>query len=484
MKAIKISFLFFISFSINFINSLVVFPFKTYIPDYSSSDDSAYNFLKTHINNTIYIEIEIGTPSQKIPAKILSDEYGFFIFNKKCTIPSSFKTLEQSNTYMEKKIVDYLYKFKTQNDMTYGNDIIKLPMMNDNKKYLTQITIDVMYSPNKEKNNYSNKNDKNYFSDNENHDYTCACLGIKGSKSYANNFEINFISQLYEKQIIDNQYFSLQFSSDNEGVFIIGGEPHEFDPKNFAESQIRRINSIENNFLIFWQIHPDKIYFSKNNEFYNMTTNLICTLEYNLGVIYGSENYYSMINNHFFNDYVNNGNCHKEIINNKYTIFYCDNKKIIKNFPSLFLYVKQFLYSFELTYEDLFVEKNGKFYFLIIFDNNNNGQWKLGKPFLKKYTLVYNYNDKTIGFYNENLSNRKNKSSFMFYFFIGVLTIIFGGLGFILGKKVYDKVRRKRINELEDEYNYKMNKDINGMEIRSNKPNLEMKMKFKGLFDK
>lgn len=482
MKDIIILFIFSILFSNNVLNSLVVFPFKTYTSD-SSSDNVAYNFLKTNLNNTIYIELEIGTPSQKIPTKILSDEYGFFIFNKKCIIPSSFKTIEQSNTYMEKKIVDYLYKFKTQNDMTYGNDIIKLPMMNDNKKYMTQITIDIMYSPNKQNNNYSNKNE-NCFSDNENHDYTCASLGIKGSKSYANNFEINFISQLYEKQIIDNQYFSVQFLSDTEGMFIIGGEPHEVNPKKYTESKIRRINSIENNFLIFWQIHPDKIYFSKNNEFFNMTTNLICTLEYNLGIIYGTEIYYNMISNSFFNDYINKGDCHKELINNKYTIFYCDNKKIITRFPSLFLYVKQFLYSFELTYEDLFIEKKNKFFFLIIFDSSNNNQWKLGKPFLKKYTLVYNYNDKTIGFYNENILSSKNRSSFMFYFFIGVLTIIFGGLGFILGKKVYEKVRKKRINELEDEYNYKMSKDINGGGIGNNKPNLEMKIKFKGLFDK
>ena len=37
-----------------------------------------------------------------------------------------------------------------------------------------------------------------YFSDSENHEYTCAGIGIKGSNSYANNFEINFI---YEDDI-------------------------------------------------------------------------------------------------------------------------------------------------------------------------------------------------------------------------------------------------------------------------------------------
>ena len=34
------------------------------------------------------------------------------------------------------------------------------------------------------------------------------------------------------------------------------------------------------------------------------------------------------------------------------------------------------------------------------------------------------------------------------------LVIIFGILGFFLGKLVYDKVRKKRINEVDDNYDY------------------------------
>ena len=40
------------------------------------------------------------------------------------------------------------------------------------------------------------------------------------------------------------------------------------------------------------------------------------------------------------------------------------------------------------------------------------------------------------------------------------MVVIFGILGFFLGKKVYDKVRKKRVNEVEDD-NYDYNPQKN-----------------------
>ena len=73
--------------------SYIIIPFKTYHQEYKSSQNIAEDFLRENINNTIYIELEIGNPPQKIPGLIYSDEFGLFIINKKCKIPSNFKNI-------------------------------------------------------------------------------------------------------------------------------------------------------------------------------------------------------------------------------------------------------------------------------------------------------------------------------------------------------------------------------------------------------
>ena len=149
-------------------------------------------------------------------------------------------------------------------------------------------------------------------------------------------------------------------------------------------------------------------------------------------------------------------------------MFYCYNKNDIEQFPSLNLYLQQFLFTFNLDYNDLFQEKNGKYFFKIIFDKNNKMQWKLGKPFLKKYTLYYDYDAKTVGFYNQDLpgNNRRKRILNIFLNIFYVIIIgVFGYVGFFYGKKFYDKVRKKRIYEVEDNYEYRGEESTNSNTI-------------------
>ena len=126
--------------------------------------------------------------------------------------------------------------------------------------------------------------------------------------------------------------------------------------------------------------------------------------------------------------------------------------------------------NFTLDYNDLFFDNGDSYYFLVgTYDYNDEGLWILGKPFLKKYLLLYDMDTKMIGFYNKIISpidnietNNKNKSSFNTSIFINViLGIIIISLIFIL-YHCYIKKRRIRANELEDNFNYiaKDDKDI------------------------
>ena len=58
--------------------------------------------------------------------------------------------------------------------------------------------------------------------------------------------------------------------------------------------------------------------------------------------------------------------------------------------------------TFELNFNDLFEEKNNFIYFKIFFDEGSTDLWKFGKPFLIKYFFSYDFDKKTISYYNIN----------------------------------------------------------------------------------
>ena len=80
--------------------------------------------------------------------------------------------------------------------------------------------------------------------------------------------------------------------------------------------------------------------------------------------------------------------------------------KILQTFPSLYFQHIDLDYIFELSYQDLFVEKDGKYIFLVI-ENYEGENWLIGTPFLKKYQFIFNEDSKTIGFYNPNMPKEK-----------------------------------------------------------------------------
>ena len=465
---ILLSFFLFISL-FNTRISYIVIPFKTFYPKYKSSQNIVENFLRENINNTIYIELELGNPPQKIPSILLSDEFGTFIINRKCQIPSEFNNIEKSSTFIKSELhKNYTYKFRTQTDMLLGSEVFKFEIDNKSKK---QTIIEFMYSPNiNEKSSIKEENSEKHFFDDNNHEYTCVGVGLRAEQYIGRDYEKNLVKQLFYNEIIEKNYFSIIYDekSNDKGVFLIGTEPHIYDNDKYEEKQLRHINAKGRNFLIFWALYPDKIFFNINNQNININNNLICSLEYNLGLIYGTKDYFNLIKQYFFDKLILEKKCQETIINSAYTVFYCYNKNDIEQFPALNLYLQQFLFTFILDYRDLFIEKDGKYFFKIIFDKNNNMQWKLGKPFLQKYTLYYDYDAKTIGFYNQDLpgSKRRNIISNIFLnIFYAIVICVFGYVGFFYGKKAYDKVRKRRIYEIDDNYEYKKDESTNSNTI-------------------
>jgi hypothetical protein len=126
---------------------------------------------------------------------------------------------------------------------------------------------------------------------------------------------------------------------------------------------------------------------------------------------------------------------------------------------------------------------------MVIFDsdeeNKNSQEWTIGEQFIKKHTFSFNIDRKSILFYNEKqfndkfeendiieginendiLSKRDNKNIFIIIILI-VGAICFSILSFYLGIKIRER-RKKRANELRDEYEYISERETNNISINS-----------------
>ena len=160
-------------------------------------------------------------------------------------------------------------------------------------------------------------------------------------------------------------------------------------------------------------------------------------------------------------------------------------KNDLKNFPLLILLSFDANVKLEFDYKDLFTETKHKYFFNIIFSVYNTDNWVLGKIFLQKYLILINSQENLIKIYldnnkeiiddnntNNNITvnntnnigikideEKKMKINWKIILII-LLFIPFGLLCFYFGRKIR-RERRKKANELIDEYDYDSKKDYN-----------------------
>ena len=180
------------------------------------------------------------------------------------------------------------------------------------------------------------------------------------------------------------------------------------------------------------------------------------------------------------------GLCTEEVIDS-YTYIECDSSLKPETFQNISFEQRGFEYTFNLTYEDLFVfdQKKQKYIFLI-FIRDNSDNLELGTIFLRKFQFVFNENSQSIGIYKyyegddrddkdkrgDNPDN--DNSNIMKIVLIISLSVIFAVLliltGMFIQKKICNKDRKKRANELKDNFVYESeNTDENGLAINSEK---------------
>ena len=444
--------------------SPIIIPFKTYhYSDTTDTDFNPQNFIKYNFKNIIYTQLNIGTPPKSALFAITTQKHGLFLGYTFCseyfyTPPSSGFSDYISNTSKSFSLL--------------SNDEIKYAELNgcflakDTFEFYTNTNLNTKNNFNDIEFIYAPENSRNKKKDLLK-DEVCGVIGLSIVGTIYYEKYKNLIYDLNVLNFTKNYVYSIKYFNDDEGQIVIGEEPHEYLKNDYKEINYLKTNALATDGSTFeWKTQFRQIYFFVNNEKILITEKTLGKFELSNNYIIGSSAYKNKIEEYFFNKYLNEKICNYENIERNIMLI-CDKKNFdYKNFPSLYFYHRIFNYTFEIDAKDLFLEQKDKIIFLIFFVNYDSN-FILGKIFLKKFFLTFNQESKIIGFYNNDLiiDNKSNKSYRIFGPFLIILCC---GIGFYLAKKIYEQTRRRRVNELNDGFDYNIqNNDINNNNVEN-----------------
>ena len=391
-------------------------------------------------NIELYITLEIGSKKEKIKTVLSHECSELFISGKNIKSHKYDESLSKSylcpNNYTEELYYGFYKEVALSKEDFY--------MQNDSNKIQVVEQLNFLLG-------------KKTFSEENKYE------GIIGLRFiYIHGLEYyNLIDNLKSKRIINSYYWFLNFdnSEKEKGKMIIGDLPHLINNK-FKESNFRETPGAKTG---FWGFDFDKIFYGNSNELKKSYHGYI---HFDLKLFFGPSELMEILDKKFFNKYINEKICFKEIYGFERNIFYyCKNKKefYISEFNEIKFQINHLEQNFVFDYKDLFYYKDDLIYFLILFKEIDINSFRIGHIFLKKYNLVFNQDRKTIGYYldtfninkteKENFIDNKNKIKISFtdiLLILILLSIIFATI-IVYRKKISRKIRA---NELEEQFQY------------------------------
>ena len=448
----------------------IIFQFKTvFNKGQIIPNDINYNithFVNEHYSMPTYISIKIGSPPQEIKFLVTNVDCGFKIGKaKKCV-----KDTEYLSHYNRNLSQNFKY---TENYTKKNSEFPKGHSCSDNMEFIYDL------SDLDKKNIF---NDIGFYLGTDTNDEICGIIGLalNNYKLYCDDMN-NIFESLKYNRLIEKQDWLIKYTSKYEGFIIISVDLKNII-KNYDENKYFITNTEKKYSDASWKLIIDKVKSEGHNETINKKF-VIAEINNDLDLIEGDWDYYYFITLTFFKEYIKKSICKLEEIKIGYYTYFaieCDKEKFnnddIKKFPILTLTILSLSSEFKFDYNDLFTETKYKFFFNIIFNKFISERWVFGKPVLRKYPMIINYEGQTIGYYNESWEIGKNENNdniekigVQFYFYLiilGVLImfIIIGVIFYFVGKNK-NKMKKRRANELlDDNYDYipnKINKDEN-----------------------
>lgn len=463
-----------ISFLFSSSKCYIKIPVK-YYPIKIFNETNPSNTIHNIINQRLYATLELGTPKQSIQIPIEFETSDFYITNN-----DELKNDNKHNFLKIKKFDE-----KSSNSITYKE-------VDDNIFYgvnflLAETAKDFFYFGNQ-------KIEIEFYLASHLDEKLPGELGLQLTPSSDLNtafdsIEKSFLKKMKNSKIINNYVWSILYkNTDNnqecDGYLYIGDYLHEIDQKEIINNKKYEYDELTSKNADIHQnavkndIYMDKLFIYKNNNPLDIIKkveikeqSLHVKLEHNYGGIKGSEIIRPYLEENIFTK--ENG-CTKDIYKqyNTFQFYYCKNnpnmiQKIKNNFPIIQFNSLDFNYNFTIKADDLFIEMGEYVYCLMVFDDYNKYEWKLGRPFLKKYTFMTDQDGKKIYFYSviDEVTYRGFTINALIIVII-ILIIIFLIVGFLLGRKIYRSRVKKYANILEDDFDYtppelKFKKDSN-----------------------
>ena len=412
-------------FKISFITYIILQKIITSIVKFNFMTNKAIipnlDFIDTIIKNEIYIEIKVGTPKLTIPTYISLDQYSYYISGKNL-----------SGIYNEDKSSSY--QLKTDRESSYYKDMFE-------KGFLSSENIILNDLKNKE---FEIKDFNFVLPSKQGIKLYPSLIGL-GIESYYMK-TTGFLYQLKQKRIIDSYGWTIKYNNNDKGEIIFGGYPHEYD-NNYNQINFKNAKAESRGSYINWDLYFD--YIKWNNKIFNDSNGYILYAE--LIITNNTIIAPGFFMNIFQENVFKSNLCNAKIYDNKYYYFICNKNFKIKNFGSLFFYHKDFEYTFEISYKDLFIENNNEFYSLLFFSQIQLDRWSLGKPFFKKYQIIFEPDRKLIGFY----VNKSNFSwSWIIVYLLGIIIIVLSIYMIYKYKKIPHRIKAKELDDNENDEKY------------------------------
>ena len=451
---------------LNISSSYIIFPFSLIKENNHANinpDMFSYNyqnFFGDNYEQLIYINMTLGYPPHEIKASLTYEDSDFKIRNISECI--------NYNIYSNQQI----------NINAYSN-------------------INLINKINCKNINFSLYN--SYTRNEDNNDLICGSIGFSLIK-YHKEKKYNILNNLYSKKYINNSNWILKYTSKEKGFLILGTNDLKEIFPNYNENNLYTTRAIIEGVSFYWTFNIQKVISistnstNNKNETFVINSNIVnAQINNDFNLIQGNYKYNGFIENNFFKKYLDKKICMKTIwYKSKYSeyfVYECMKKYFdkndLENFPLLILLSFDANVKLEFDYKDLFTETKHKYFFNIIFSVYNTDNWVLGKIFLQKYLILINSQENLIKIYLDNnkeiiddnntnnnitvnntnnigikIDEEKKKKINWKIILIILLFIPFGLLCFYFGRKIR-RERRKKANELIDEYDYDSKKDYN-----------------------
>ena len=442
------------------IDCFIKVPF-TYFPDKSYEKIGLKNKILSILDLKMYGLLEIGTPKQLCHIPINFGSNTFFLPEK--------SSLHYNNN-------DKIILYDDKNSSSFH--IIKEEDIYEGENFISAYYV----------------NDIIYFGDKQakldfylTTSYFFPQFGGLGLQLYPSNDEntatpdINrtFLRKLKINGLINNYIWSIFYDEHQvndgkiNGYLLIGDYPHLSinypDNKKYNYS----LNSIEaevyNKKIIQTKFFMDNIKIINNEDvILYIIESVFVRLDYNFGGIIAPKKLGLFFEENIFN---NLEFCHKDTLNriSTNTFYYCDNNEnninqIKKIFPIIKFENKILNSSFVINVDNLLFIDDNYIYLLLIFDENID-YWTLGIPFLREYQFSINEDSKKIYFYKKiklTQDEKKIERRTIYIILIIIISIFLFISGLIVAIILYYKnIRKKRKNEIDDGYDYKIKDEEN-----------------------